>query len=391
MLSLFGISSTQTNAVQTALSNGYADSFVEYARAHNNLFLRILGDIAAVEPYAFFVILVGIFFLFILLGRWYLHIVSLRNKAGKRIFRNIIRFVFSYKTMFTVILVLCVVLTEFFQTPDDLKHVIRVILFSVLLFMLFRSGGRFIRVYFRYLLIYRHTKKMFGDRNKNLHLLFYRTSQVFLWLLCMTIFLGLLGVQIGSILAGLGVAGIVAGLALQDSVSHLVGGVSLMLDKVYSVGDIVKLHDVNIDGVVYSIGFRSTKIRTWDEEIVIIPNGLLAKMTITNFSQPIERKRVKIFYQIASDSAPPEKAKILIMDALESVPMVLKNPAPYIVLFETKGSTYTLRVCYYVEDMTLRLVSSDEVQTAVRLLFRENEVRLSPDEQLIRYVKESSS
>jgi MscS family membrane protein len=83
-------------------------------------------------------------------------------------------------------------------------------------------------------------------------------------------------------LAGLGVGGIAVALAAQKTLENIIGGVSLIFDQAVRVGDILKLGDAS--GEVEDIGLRSTRIRTPDRTVVIVPNGQIANMTLENLS-----------------------------------------------------------------------------------------------------------
>ena len=83
-------------------------------------------------------------------------------------------------------------------------------------------------------------------------------------------------------LAGLGVGGIAVALAAQKTLENIIGGVSLIFDQAVRVGDILKMGETL--GGVEDIGLRSTRIRTPDRTVVIVPNGQIANMTLENLS-----------------------------------------------------------------------------------------------------------
>jgi MscS family membrane protein len=90
------------------------------------------------------------------------------------------------------------------------------------------------------------------------------------------------GVNPTATLAGLGVGGIAVAFAAQKTLENVIGGVSLIFDQAVRVGDILKVGDSQ--GMVEDIGLRSTRIRTPDRTVVIVPNGQIANMTLENFS-----------------------------------------------------------------------------------------------------------
>jgi MscS family membrane protein len=104
----------------------------------------------------------------------------------------------------------------------------------------------------------------------------------------LAIFVGVLvclhhfGVNPTAALAGLGVGGLAIAFAAQKTLENLFGGTSLILDRVMSVGDMVKIGDKQ--GTVEDVGLRSTRIRTLDRTMVSMPNGYIASVSLENFS-----------------------------------------------------------------------------------------------------------
>jgi MscS family membrane protein len=92
-----------------------------------------------------------------------------------------------------------------------------------------------------------------------------------------------LGMNITSLLAGVSVGGLAIGLAAQDTLGNLFGAVSVFVDKPFQIGDRVKLADV--DGVVESIGLRSTRIRNLDGHLITVPNKTMGNSTIINITR----------------------------------------------------------------------------------------------------------
>jgi MscS family membrane protein len=90
------------------------------------------------------------------------------------------------------------------------------------------------------------------------------------------------GVNPTAALAGLGVGGLAVAFAAQKTLENIIGGVSLIFDQAVRVGDNLKVGDRQ--GTVEDIGLRSTRIRTPDRTVVIVPNGQIAGMTLENFS-----------------------------------------------------------------------------------------------------------
>ena len=91
------------------------------------------------------------------------------------------------------------------------------------------------------------------------------------------------GYNTTTILAGLGVGGLAVALAAQKTLENLFGGISVIGDRPVLVGDECRFGDRT--GIVTDIGLRSTRIRTPDRTVIIVPNGQFSSMTLENISQ----------------------------------------------------------------------------------------------------------
>ena len=85
-----------------------------------------------------------------------------------------------------------------------------------------------------------------------------------------------------GLIAGLGIGGIAIALASKDTISNLLGSLTVVLDRPFKIGDWVKINN-KIEGIVKEVGLRSCRIRTFYDSLVVIPNGELANAEIDNF------------------------------------------------------------------------------------------------------------
>ena len=83
-----------------------------------------------------------------------------------------------------------------------------------------------------------------------------------------------LGIDISGLIAGLGLGGVIITLAAQDTAKNLIGGVVIFLDKPFVVGDWIQMD--TFEGTVEDITFRSTRVRTFENSVVNIPNSVIA-------------------------------------------------------------------------------------------------------------------
>jgi MscS family membrane protein len=113
-------------------------------------------------------------------------------------------------------------------------------------------------------------------------ILMQRLTHVVLLIIALVIALSMLGVNMKTALTGLGIGGLAIALAAQKTLENLIGGVSLLMDKAVHVGDVCRIGDR--PGTVEDIGLRSLKLRTLDQNLLTVPNGLLAQMQFENLT-----------------------------------------------------------------------------------------------------------
>lgn len=175
--------------------------------------------------------------------------------------------------------------------------------------------------------------------------------------------LGIWGIEVGPILTGLGIGGIAIAFALQSSLANVFGGISMILDKSVNVGDLVNL-DGGVSGKIERIGLRSTKVMTFDNEIVIVPNSKLADGNIHNVAQPNPVVRVVIPFGVAYGSN-IEKVKKIVLDEIKKVKNLVLSPEPHVKFLEMADSSLNFKAYFFVETFDVRLSAIDEANTRI--------------------------
>ena len=163
-----------------------------------------------------------------------------------------------------------------------------------------------------------------------------------LWILTVIIVANALGINTTSLVALVSVAGLALSLAVQNVMSNLFSGITLLIAKPFTTGDFVEV--AGKTGTIKAVGLFYTQLDTLDNIAVSIPNSDVTASTINNYSREPLRRVDRTF--TASYECPTEQVKAAIFDAIAKDERILADPAPFVRLLEYKGRTveYVVRV-----------------------------------------------
>ena len=143
--------------------------------------------------------------------------------------------------------------------------------------------------------------------------------------------LDLLNINISPLIAALGLGGLAVALALQPTLANLFAGTYVMTEGVIAPEDYVSLEG-GITGYVVEVGWRSTRIRTWENNLVVVPNNRFAETIITNYQQPVSAVNVYLLCGVSYDSdlRRVEQVCLEVMDeVLDTVPQAVREYGSY--------------------------------------------------------------
>ena len=191
--------------------------------------------------------------------------------------------------------------------------------------------------------------------------------------------LDVLGVNVMPFIAGAGVLGVAVGFAAKDTLSNLIAGILLIIDRPFEIGDRIEVWSVprgNASwGDVIEIGLRATRIKTTDNIVVIIPNNEIMTRDIVNYTSISASIRVRINIGIAYQ-ADLDTAKALIIQAAQSAEWILKNPAPKVVVRNFGESSVDLQARVWIKDARRRMDTIDYITDTVKSLFDQNDIEI---------------
>ena len=185
---------------------------------------------------------------------------------------------------------------------------------------------------------------------------------IVIYALTVIVALGNAGVNVSSIIATSAVLTAIIGFALQDLLSSVMSGLAIQMEKPFQEGHWVQFGEQT--GRVLEINWRSTKIETLHRDVVIIPNNVITRSPLVNFSvpDPVHRRKLNIGLRY---EAPPNLVRHSILKAVESVGGVLVRPAPYVVIKGYGNFSIDYRVHFFINDFAARERIEDGVLTRI--------------------------
>jgi MscS family membrane protein len=160
-------------------------------------------------------------------------------------------------------------------------------------------------------------------------------AKYLIWFVAFLLLLSNFNIDITPLLAAAGIAGLAIALAAQDILGNFLGGAIITMDKPFKIGDRIKFD--NYSGDIMSIGPRSTRLKTLDNQIVTIPNSKITQNIVVNYAQPDFKMKVRIPFSVAYGSDISHVKKILLEiahEAAEKTSWVILDPSPSVYFLE---------------------------------------------------------
>lgn len=198
----------------------------------------------------------------------------------------------------------------------------------------------------------------------------------------------IIGVEVTSFVTVLGTASMAIGLALQGALSNLAGGVLLLVLKPFTVGDYIIENDKNMEGTVVSIDIFYTRLLTYDNKLVVIPNGILTNNSLINVTNEVNRK-MELKIAIAYDSD-IKKVKDLVYQLLAEDKRILENEPKdvFIDSFDESGMTLGIRAWVKNEEYWNTIW---KLRERVKETFDENGVEIPYNRLEVNVLKEEKN
>jgi small-conductance mechanosensitive channel len=211
-------------------------------------------------------------------------------------------------------------------------------------------------------------------------------ARYLIWFVAFLLILSNFQIDITPLLAGAGIGALALALAAQEILSNFLGGAIIAVDKPFRIGDRVKID--TFFGDVMSIGLRSTRIKTLDNQVVTVPNSTVTSSVVINYAMPDLKMKVRIPFSVAYGSDMDRVQAILLAiarEAAEKTSWVLTDPAPSVYFLEFGESALTGQLILWtnnydyvwdVQDWVNRHIARRFADEKIEIPYRQVDVRM---------------
>jgi small-conductance mechanosensitive channel len=183
------------------------------------------------------------------------------------------------------------------------------------------------------------------------------------------------GMSLGTLVTTSGVVAVIIGLALQNTLGDVFSGIALTLGRAYMLGDWIRLSD-GTEGRVTETNWRSTNLLTGANNIVVLPNSILARQGVTNLSRPDETHLIVLSVRIAARQRPNFVEDVL-RSVLETSTRIVRNPAPVVALKSIDAVAIEAELQFRVDSLAVGREAKNEIVELVYCQCRLNGLSLA--------------
>lgn len=208
--------------------------------------------------------------------------------------------------------------------------------------------------------------------DEGLQHLMVRSFRIASWSFIAVVVLSQFGINVTALLAGLSIVGIAVGFAAKDTLENFISGMAIMMDRPFRVGDFI-----NVDGTygrVQEITLRSTRLRTQNDEIMVMPNIAMINQKLVNHSL-LPSLRVQVSFGIAYKEYPAEVRKT-VLRLFEGDSRLDPNRPPNVVVTKLGDSSVDLEARFFVNDPSLEVPMRTEYTEKIREALRESGIEI---------------
>ena len=187
--------------------------------------------------------------------------------------------------------------------------------------------------------------------------------------------------EVGALLATLGVGSLAIALAAKSTLEDFFSGFLIMFDRPFLIGDRIEIMELDTWGDVVDIGLRSTRVRTRDNRSVVIPNSIIGRSLLVNYSRPDTQYRIQIELGLAYGTD-VELAREAIIKAVRTVEGVLPHRKVEALFLRFGETALIFRVRWWLDSYSDTRRMFDKVNSAIYAALNEKEITISPPSQV---------
>jgi small-conductance mechanosensitive channel len=202
-------------------------------------------------------------------------------------------------------------------------------------------------------------------------------ARYLIWFVAVLLILSTFQIDITPLLAGAGIGALALALAAQEILSNFLGGAIIAVDKPFRIGDRVRID--TFFGDVMSIGLRSTRIKTLDNQIVNLPNAKVTSGVVINYAMPDVKMKIRIPFSVAYGSDMERVKEILLSiarDAAEKTSWVITDPAPSVYFLEFGESALTGQLILWTNNYDYSWDVQDWVNSRIARRFTDERIEI---------------
>ncbi len=232
---------------------------------------------------------------------------------------------------------------------------------------------------------FRYIKKIVRNLDEDTEAILRSAVAYIIWLTAIVIVLNIMGIKIESLITSLGLMSVAIGFAAQATISNFISGLMIMFDRSVRIGDVIEVNG-NI-GAIHSIGILSTRLKTFDNLLIRVPNRELLDSDVKNYTF-FNIRRFEILVGV-SYSTDLKKAREVILKALSEIEDILDDPAPIVWVTEFADSSINLSVkawcsrekVFDVRDIAAQRIKEALDEAGIEIPFPQVVVHMAEEEQ----------